>query len=295
MVSLSHYSFALNSPIRTIDADGEFPILINGKTGNDTERGSSSYWDESILTTIGTKLGGFDGIDNKNKGYAQGGGMFKDGSYSKAGSSSSKFWGDFLMVDGNRGIGSGKSNWPNNRKAAGVAQAKADAASVWAKLKSSMNKDGQITEKIEIISHSRGGAFANGYVEQLKVEIDALATKDKIGFAYDKNSMVDLVVHLAPHQSNFINVEKTQTATVGISHIGDVLSGNDIDGDVMNIHTAEDKSSINPHASKSYNKVLGAILDLFIKGGKGAVMNKAKVKEAVQPTTTGAVNTKIGD
>jgi hypothetical protein len=48
----SPYHFALNSPVQTMDDKGEFPILINGKTLNDNERGSTKYWNPKILKTI---------------------------------------------------------------------------------------------------------------------------------------------------------------------------------------------------------------------------------------------------
>ena len=41
-----------------------------------------------------------------------------------------------------------------------------------------------ITEQLQIISHSRGGAFASGYMQSVSAEIRNLANKDNMTFSY---------------------------------------------------------------------------------------------------------------
>lgn len=48
----SPYVYALNSPSSFIDKDGELPIYIGGKTSDDSERNSRTYWDAQLLATI---------------------------------------------------------------------------------------------------------------------------------------------------------------------------------------------------------------------------------------------------
>jgi hypothetical protein len=136
---------------------------------------------------------------------------------------------------------------------------------IWDKLKESVNEEGKITEKIQILSHSRGSAFANGYVETLKVELLKLSEKDEIGFAYDSGLAVDLVVHLAPHQSNEIDVEQSKTTTVTVSHLGDYLSDMDVTGDVVNIETSQGYGGVhdlsqNSHKNGTFKGEVGKIL-----------------------------------
>jgi RHS repeat-associated protein len=47
----SPYVYALNSPLVYVDNDGELPILINGKTMDDSERADISYWTTLIVNT----------------------------------------------------------------------------------------------------------------------------------------------------------------------------------------------------------------------------------------------------
>ena len=41
-----------------------------------------------------------------------------------------------------------------------------------------------ITEQLQIISHSRGSAFASGYMQNVSAEIRNLANKDNMTFSY---------------------------------------------------------------------------------------------------------------
>jgi RHS repeat-associated protein len=253
---LSPYHFSLNNPINVIDGDGQFPIIINGRVSKDSERGSSTYWNWKILKTI-----------QKQTGY-------KLGKHSVVGSSASKsqFSGDFYFVDGDKGFNA------SERNGAGHVQACVDADEIWSKMKETM-KDGQITEQLQIISHSRGTAFAKGYMESLRQQIKMKAEKEGIGFAYDDNSIIEYSVNLAPHQSNYINFKTSGTKNVNISHIGDPLSGDDATGDVINVHSIpqEDSGAITQHGNGSFASELNFVLKTLESGvKKGDLMKVIK-------------------
>ncbi len=236
---LSPYLYGLNNPINVIDPDGEFPILINGRVGSDSERGSSTYWASSVLSTI-----------TKQTGYAQS---------------------TFKFVDGDQGF------WGSSRREAGSMQAKVDAQGVWNQMKESINKEGQITEQLQVVTHSRGSAYGQGYMETMAAEIKALAKADKIGFAYDEGSIIEYSVNLAPHQSNSINYPNSGAKNVNISHVGDPLSGNDASGDVINVHSIPEQDAFNQHGSGTYNTELNSVLETLENNtDKGNLLNGVK-------------------
>jgi len=235
--SYSPYTFCLNNPIIMVDPDGQFPILINGRVGKNSERASWTYWDKSVRETIKSRTGYY---------HSQ-----------------------FMYVDGDKGT------WAGTRLKAGMAQGTTDAAAVYARMKETM-KDGQITEQLQVVSHSRGGAFANGYMKGLTAEVQKLADADKIGFAYGKDNIVEYSVNLAPHQSNSINYPTTGATNVNVSHYGDPLSGNDATGNVINIHSNTDKAGPDQHRNKIYNTELNFILNI-LEGGAGNT--KGQIKE----------------
>jgi hypothetical protein len=76
-------------------------------------------------------------------------------------------------------------------------------------MKETMNEEGQITEQLQVVTHSRGSAYGAGYMEGMRDEIKKLAEAEGIGFAYDENSIVEYSVNLAPHQSNWIDYEES--------------------------------------------------------------------------------------
>jgi RHS repeat-associated protein len=201
----SPYGLALNSPIFVIDVDGQFPIFINGRAGK-ISKASTHYW------------GKLPEIFSKYTNYKMG--------KSKSGPKNSQWSGDFLFVDGDKG------NF--FRFDEGVAQAKLDADDIWKKMKETM-KDGKITEQIQMISHSRGVAFSEGYIEQITIEIQKRAEEESLTFNYDKNSIVEYNIGLAPHQSNAIHCYNNNVKSVYVSHYMDMLSGDDATGSVINI------------------------------------------------------------
>jgi hypothetical protein len=237
--SVSPYCFSLNSPIQIIDPDGKFPILINGRVSSNSERGNWSYWNKEIRETIKTRTG-----------------------FSHS---------QFMYVDGDKGF------WDGTRRNAGIAQGKVDAVKVYERLKGSM-KDGQITEQIQVISHSRGGAFANGYMQGLTEEVIKLAEKEKVGFSYGKQNIVEYSVNLAPHQSNTINYTNS-TRNVNISHVGDPASGNDAKGNVINIQSISENSGgpIDQHGNGDFKTELNIVLKTLENNtDKGKLLDQIK-------------------
>ena len=238
--STSPYSFCVDNPIMMFDPDGQFPILVNGRVNSNSERGSATYWSANILTTVSNQTG------------------FKQS--------------DFRFVDGDKGF------WPGSRKDAGVIQGKVDAKAIYTKLKESI-VDGKITEQLQFISHSRGAAFANGYTQSLSDEINNLAKKDGIGFAYGKDNIVEYSVNLAPHQSSFINYPNTGSKNVNISHIGDLFSGANATGNVINVQSIPEKDAgpISQHSNGSFNTELNMTLNILEKNS-----NKSQLLQQVK-------------
>jgi RHS repeat-associated protein len=211
--SITPYAYCLNSPILYIDPDGSLPILINGRTGADSQRANDSYWAQNLLNTIA------------NSGIPNPGGQihYTDGNVGlnyKMNSRGKKIGDPFV---------SNAAMTASQRTGAGRVVAGQEFESILAKLERDP-ESGLITEKIQIYSHSRGGAFAQGFTERLLELIEQNSDE----FA-DPNSVIDFGLHLAPHQSN----EITGAAGVNnysISHTLDGLSGNDMANSV-NFHT----------------------------------------------------------
>lgn len=122
-----------------------------------------------------------------------------------------------------------------------------------------------ISEQIQIFSHSRGSAFANGYMSSLSSEIQKLAQMDNMSFSYEPNNIIEYSVNLAPHQSNSITYEHSGTINVNISHYADLLSGNDAKGNVINIHSCIHGWEQHGHAT--FLNELEFILPILENGG----------------------------
>ena len=229
----SPYTFCKNNPNIMVDPNGNFPIFINGRVSDDFERGSASYWDKGLREMVKQKTGYY---------HSQ-----------------------FKFVDGDKGI------WPSTRYNAGIAQGKADAAAIYAVLKSSA-KDGVISEQLQIISHSRGSAFASGYMQSVSTEIRSLANKDNMTFSYGNDNIVEYSINIGPHQSNYISYEESGTVNVNISHFGDVLSGNDATGNVINIHSC--MAGWEQHGNATFIPELEFVLPVLEAGGSKSDIKK---------------------
>lgn len=239
----SPYNFCVNNPLIMVDPDGQFPILVNGLVGKNSERGSATYWSADILTTVSNQTG-----------YKQS---------------------DFQFVDGDRG------RWPSTRTNTGMMQGKVDAVQIYARLKASA-VDGQITEQLQFITHSRGTSFGNGYIQGATAEIAKLAKADGLGFAYGEGNIAQYSANIAPHQSNWINYPNNGTMNVNVSHIGDPLSGNDATGNVINVQSIPPKDMNDQHGNQTYNKELNMIL--------GILENNTNKSQLFQQVKTGFEN-----
>ena len=236
--NVSTYTYCLNNPVKLIDFKGAFPIFINGRVSNNNERASFNYWDISIRELV-----------KKHTGY---------------------YHSQFRYVDGDKGF------FAQNRYNAGIAKGIEDAAAMYEILKSTA-KDNVISEQIQIFSHSRGSAFASGYMSSLSSEIQKLAKLDNMSFSYDANNIIEYSVNIAPHQSNSITYEHAGTINVNISHYGDILSGNDANGNVINIHSCMKR--LEQHGHATFLNELDFILPILENGGsKTKIKNKLKLE-----------------
>lgn len=92
-------------------------------------------------------------------------------------------------------------------------------------------KTNKVIEKIQIYTHSRGGAFGAGYTDALLELIKNNADQ----FA-NPNNVIDYVLNLAPHQSNSLDAPDGANS-FSIDHTWDMLSGNDMGGNNTSFRT----------------------------------------------------------
>ncbi|MRX64900.1 hypothetical protein [Maribacter luteus] len=242
----SNFSFQHSSSFLNID----FPILINGKVGADSERADSSYWSPSLLAATARETG-----------------------YSLN---------EFQYVDGDQGM------WSSKRREAGLAKGKSDAQDIWNRMKLNRNKLGQVTEKLQILTHSRGTVFGAAYMESLADEVKALAKKEGINFAYNSDSIIEYSVNLGPHQSNSLNYPNSSAININVSHYKDILSGNDAKGDVINIHSdALDDSSdkILEHGNGTFTGELEGILKILENSNSSKLNQLIDMYREIERTT----------
>ncbi|MNE54275.1 hypothetical protein D3C80_1490430 [compost metagenome] len=139
-------------------------------------------------------------------------------------------------------------------------------------------KGGKITEQLQFITHSRGGAFGKGYMDGVSAEIANLAKKEGIEFAYGANNIIEYSVNLAPHQSNSIDYKYNGSKNVNISHVGDSLSGDDATGNVVNAESDAETNDFDQHGNGTYNTELNFILKILKNNTKKSNLMK-EVKE----------------
>ncbi len=249
LVNQSPFCFVVNSPIRTIDLDGNFPIFINGEA-SEVSKSSSHYW---------------EGIQNQIHFSTEYQMLIKSNGLPKqvSGPKQSQWSGDFLFVNGDRG------HFVSTRKEEGSKQAKADADAIWSKLKENMVNE-EITEQIQMISHSKGVAFGEAYIETITKEIQSRAKEEGIGFAYNKNSIVEYHIGLAPHQSGSLHANNVGTKSYYITHDWDPLSDDDATGHVLNISSqapGNHEGLKDSHLPGSFNREFQFILNVVANGG----------------------------
>jgi hypothetical protein len=212
------------------DGEKEFPIMINGKT--DDDKGKPSYWSVSLLEEIYDETGA---------------------DFSKEHTQSAEF------VDGDMGF------FPAERTKQGKLKAAKDAFGIFDKLKRDPNT-GKIVQKIQIYTHSRGSAFGNGYLDELKHQIEIYHKKHNDIFA-DVSHVVDIVLDMDAHQSPYIHKKKANHPNIAIAHGNGIADANET-GDVLGIdryaphaywETAESK--IPSHGNGTFSHEVDAILD----------------------------------
>ena len=185
------------------DGEKEFPVLINGKTT--IEEAKRPYWENvpAVADKIKDETGSDFNADNS---------MFIDGNMSEK----TTHWG---WVD--------LAFSAEERVKEGTEEAKKQASVIFAKLKKDPNT-GKITQRIQVYTHSRGSVYGNSFITQLQAEID----KNADLFADPKN-VIDIVIHLDPHQPEYINIKPANHPTSALDHENSLLGGIDkIAGDV---------------------------------------------------------------
>ena len=200
----SPYSFAMNTPNCAVDPDGKLIIFIGGlrlKTRDADQLSSESAG----------KRGGLPGIYDSDVYNYWSTGLQEKNSFGKYADVAAGFM--ERIGDDNAWYTSGSSGWTSQaseRKEDGKAKAEQFHAMV---------QSGEIklesNETIKIVSHSQGGAHAEGFAEQL------LTYKDANGKAL---YAIEVVYNITPHQPLDISAPKGIPRTVQYSHPSDAIS-----------------------------------------------------------------------
>jgi RHS repeat-associated protein len=266
--SISTYAFSLNSPIIYSDPDGSLPILINGRAACRNCRGNDNYWGKRFLATIA------------NSGIPNPGGElhFVDGdqyfdNYAGYSSRPKNQKGTFLT-----------GNHPGERQRAGFRQAKDDFKKILAKLAKDP-KSGKIIEQIQVYSHSRGSAFAEGYVRALKKLI-----AENADLFQNADNVINLSLNISPHQSWAINTVNG-VPTFSMHHNLDPASGNSIEGAMGIFSSNKGDNMLDAHNLGSFIDEVSTFLSSFNQDGasKSTIDNFVR-KMQVQYGVTVTVN-----
>jgi RHS repeat-associated protein len=245
-VYISPYAYSLNSPIIYVDKDGQLPILINGRVTGESQRGDASYWDSGIIDAI------------NNSGIPNPGGTMKfvDGDrYYYTSPISSRTYDPSKNGVYNGSWVSGHD--PDDREKAGYVIGKQDIDNILSQLAKDPTT-GKYTETIQIYTHSRGAAFSAGYIKAILEYVKAHPEEFS-----DPNKVIDLVYHMAPHQSNSIN-ESSDLNAYSHDHTKDWLSGNDMKG-LKRAFTSNENSpgAMGSHSTSSFVNDITAFLKAF--------------------------------
>ncbi len=237
---ISTYAYSLNNPTIYVDPDGSLPILINGRAACNNCRGNEKYWGRSILATIA------------NSGVANPGGELhfvdRDQFYDNHAGYS------FRPKEGKGWFHNG--NHPGERRQAGYLQAEADFEEILSKLERDP-ETGKITEHIQIYTHSRGGAFGEGYTKALR----RLIMKNSDLFQ-DASNVIDFSLNLGAHQSSSIDAIEG-VPIYSMHHFDDALSGTKMGGTLANFASKIGNGTIEAHSTTSFVKEVNSFLNNF--------------------------------
>jgi RHS repeat-associated protein len=193
----SPYSFVMNTPISAVDPDGKLIIFIGGLRLWERDKDQIRTHTEGAANGIyNSDVFNYWSIENNSFGeVADIAGGFMD-----------------RIGDENTWFASGSSGWTsqaNERKKDGATKAEQFHAMV---------QSGEIlletNETIKIVSHSQGGAHAEGFAEQL------LSYKDANGSPLYK---IEVIYNITPHQPGGINAIQG-IRNVQYSHPNDAVS-----------------------------------------------------------------------
>lgn len=200
----SPFSYSLNSPLSIVDPDGKLIIFIGGLRLNERDKDQAGSKHPNDKT-------GIYNSDVFGSGDGEGYWSTKKNSFGKQEDIAGKFID--RIGDKNAWYTSGSSKWTSqaeDRKKEGVAKAEMFHAMV---------QSGEIKledgETIKIVSHSQGGAHAEGFAEQL------MSYKDADGNPLYK---IEVMYNITPHQPTDIEAPAGIDRTVQYSHPSDAIS-----------------------------------------------------------------------
>jgi hypothetical protein len=124
------------------------------------------------------------------------------------------------------------------------------------------------------------------FVAQLQDEI-----KNNAHLFADPDNVIDIVLHLDPHQPEFIHVQPAKHPTIAVDHDNSVLGGIEgIKGDVYSMETKDElRQSIlgDSHRIVTYFEEVDKVLDQHNKNGQNNTSNKYEgFKEAFKDQIT---------
>lgn len=207
------------------DGEKEFAILANGLAFG--SGGTPDYWDIKILEKIKDETGA---------------------DLSAARTNSAQF------INGNR------ASDVQTRTKQGAEQARSEAFGIFDKLKRDP-KTGKIVQRIQLYTHSKGAAFGDGYIDELKIQARKYhETHDNI-FA-DIDHLIDIVIDLDAHQSWGIHKENDNYPNIALAHGNGIADANQT-GDLMGFDRSPSmvRGFIVEHGNDTFLEELDMVLD----------------------------------